>query len=63
MILINRLFELGKLVFEEDGNTPNEILYGRAGYLYSLLSIKKHVTDLPDLCEDKLIKQVNLNIL
>lgn len=56
-ILSNRLRELGKLVFEKDGNTPicNEILYGRAGYLYSLLLVKKYV---PDIEEDGIIKQV-----
>lgn len=46
------------MVFEEDGSSPvcNEILYGRAGYLYSLLLVKKFV---PDVKEDTFIKQVN----
>lgn len=46
------------MVFEKDSRTPvcNEILYGRAGYLYSILLVKKFVSDVT---EDTFIKQVN----
>ncbi|KAJ6643463.1 Adenosine deaminase-like protein [Pseudolycoriella hygida] len=53
----NMLLELGEMVFRtDDGHTIwNEILYGRAGYLYSLLLVRKYV---PDVTDDSFIKKV-----
>ncbi|XP_037037407.1 lanC-like protein 2 [Bradysia coprophila] len=52
-----KLLELGNMVFEKDGSTPicNEILYGRAGYLYSLLLVRKLVSQYND---DTITKRV-----
>lgn len=59
LISFDRLLELGKMVFEKDGSSPvcNEILYGRAGYLYSLLLVRNVVSDVK---EDSFIKEVRI---
>lgn len=38
-----RLKALSPQVLNLDSETPDEILYGRAGYLYSLLFVNKHI--------------------
>lgn len=47
------------MVFEKDGSSPvcNEILYGRAGYLYSLLYVQNAVSDVK---KDIFIKEVRI---
>lgn len=45
------------MVFEKDGSAPiwNEILYGRAGYLYSVLLVQKLV---PQFKDESFVKRV-----
>ena len=38
---LNSLFEL--YPSKVDKNIPNELLYGRAGYLYPLLFVRRHI--------------------
>ncbi|XP_031788004.1 glutathione S-transferase LANCL1 isoform X1 [Nasonia vitripennis] len=55
--MISKLKYLSSYAIYEDGSgLPDEILYGRAGYLYALLFVNKHMTPPP--IEDDLIRQV-----
>ena len=46
-----------------DTNVPNEILYGRAGYLYSLLFIRSQIENSSNIITDNLIRSVITSIL
>ncbi|XP_061569120.1 lanC-like protein 2 [Cololabis saira] len=41
--LLDRLLQLRVLVLDQDSDVPDEILYGRSGYLFSLLFVLKEV--------------------
>ncbi|XP_067142846.1 glutathione S-transferase LANCL1-like [Centruroides vittatus] len=41
--LINSLEKIGKNVIAQGSGISNELLYGRAGYLYALLLVQKHI--------------------
>lgn len=47
-------------VLDAAGDLPNEMLYGRAGYLYSLLLIKTHITTT--LITDEILRNV-INVI
>lgn len=54
--MILKLKSLSALVLDESSDLPDELLYGRAGYLFSLLFLNKSISPTP--IEDDLIKQV-----
>lgn len=54
--LIKRLVGLGKYVVSSTSDIPDELLYGRVGYLYALLYVRKHVS--PTAVDDGLIRNV-----
>ncbi|XP_076244798.1 glutathione S-transferase LANCL1 [Calliopsis andreniformis] len=54
--LISKLKSLSSHVLDETSDLPDELLYGRAGYLYSLLFLNANISPPP--IEDDLIKQV-----
>ncbi|XP_058794222.1 lanC-like protein 2 isoform X2 [Phymastichus coffea] len=54
--LISKLKALSSYVVDDSSGLPDELLYGRVGYLYSLLFVNKHI--LPAPIEEDLIKQV-----
>ncbi|XP_033331853.1 glutathione S-transferase LANCL1 isoform X1 [Megalopta genalis] len=54
--IITKLKSLSPHVLNEDNDLPDELLYGRVGYLFALLFLNKHISPPP--IEDKLIKQV-----
>ena len=56
-----RLKNLSLNVLNEKSDMPDELLYGRAGYLYSLLFVNQHIG--PGIIEDDLIKQVCIKSL
>lgn len=41
--LLNRVLDLSKHVVPSDANIPDELLYGRVGYLSGLLFLRKHI--------------------
>lgn len=53
-----RLLNLGVEVLNSKSDLPNELLYGRIGYLYALLFVNKYISPPP--IEEKMIKKVNL---
>ncbi|XP_014222845.1 lanC-like protein 1 [Trichogramma pretiosum] len=53
---IEKLKSLSSYVVDEGSGVPDELLYGRVGYLYSLLFVNKHISPAP--IEENLIKQV-----
>ncbi|CAH1155928.1 unnamed protein product [Phaedon cochleariae] len=55
-ILIERLKELGKCVLDMNSDIPDEYLYGRAGYLYSILYVNKNVHPQP--FDDNFIRMI-----
>lgn len=54
--LIKRLVGLAKYVVSSTSDIPDELLYGRVGYLYALLYVRKHVS--PTAVDDGLIRNV-----
>lgn len=48
---------MSSYVTREGSSAPDELLYGRAGYLFSLLYVNKNISPPP--IEKTLIKQVN----
>ncbi|XP_065311685.1 lanC-like protein 2 isoform X1 [Dermacentor albipictus] len=54
--LIKRLVSLGKYVVPSTADIPDELLYGRVGYLFALLYVRKHVS--PTAVDDGLIRNV-----
>ncbi|KAL1438989.1 hypothetical protein MTO96_047466 [Rhipicephalus appendiculatus] len=53
---LGRLVGLGKYVVSSTSDIPDELLYGRVGYLYALLYVRKHVS--PTAVDDGLIRNV-----
>ncbi|XP_054719830.1 LOW QUALITY PROTEIN: lanC-like protein 2 [Uloborus diversus] len=62
MDLSRRLENLERDVCSPSSDCPDELLYGRAGYLYSLLFLNKHVPNADEFREDS-IKEVVAAIL
>lgn len=56
----SRLISLNTDVLNPKSDLPNELLYGRVGYLYALLFINTHIEPAP--VDDKLIREVILVI-
>ncbi|XP_076686240.1 glutathione S-transferase LANCL1 isoform X1 [Andrena cerasifolii] len=54
--MISKLKSLSSYVLKENSELPDELLYGRAGYLFSLLFLNSNISPPP--IEDELIKQV-----
>ncbi|XP_076758502.1 glutathione S-transferase LANCL1 isoform X1 [Xylocopa sonorina] len=54
--MILKIKSLSPIVLNEDSDLPDELLYGRAGYLFSLLFLNSNISPAP--IEDKLIRQV-----
>lgn len=54
--LIRRLVSLGRHVVRSTADIPDELLYGRVGYLYALLYVRKTVS--PTAVDDGLIRNV-----
>lgn len=52
-----RLHELSKDVLDLNSDLPNEYMYGRAGYLYAIMYVNKHVEPHP--FDDSFIREVN----
>ncbi|KAJ8687404.1 hypothetical protein QAD02_023198 [Eretmocerus hayati] len=59
--MISKLLELSPYVVDEHSGIPDELLYGRVGYLYSLLFVNKHISPPP--IRNDLIKQIINSIL
>ncbi|CAL7935428.1 unnamed protein product [Xylocopa violacea] len=54
--MILKIKSLSPIVLNESNDLPDELLYGRAGYLFSLLFLNANISSAP--IEDELIKQV-----
>ncbi len=54
--IFNRIKDDGKHVLDINSGVPDEMLYGRAGYLFTLLFIRKRIDE--NLIENKLIENV-----
>lgn len=54
--LVKKLLSLSKYVVPATADIPDELLYGRVGYLFSLLYVRKHVS--PTAVDDNLIRSV-----
>lgn len=57
--LISKLESMKDAAVDPKSDLPSEYLYGRAGYIYSLLFVNKHIKPSP--FDDKLIRQVKKN--
>ncbi len=55
-----RLLQLQRSVLSPDADVPDELLYGRAGYLYALLYVNKEIG--PDAADHDSIAKVHVNI-
>ncbi|XP_069067603.1 lanC-like protein 2 isoform X1 [Pleurodeles waltl] len=53
---ITKLLQLHKSVVNPDGDLPDELLYGRAGYLYALLYLNTEIS--PDTVPQETIKEL-----
>lgn len=60
IILFFRLKALSPHVVDEGSRIPDELLYGRSGYLFSLLFVNKHIFPAP--IEKELITEVKPTI-
>ncbi|XP_051266215.1 lanC-like protein 2 [Dicentrarchus labrax] len=58
---LSRLLQLQRSVLSPDSDIPDELLYGRAGYLYALLYINKEIG--PDTVDEDTITKVVTAIL
>ncbi|XP_076286080.1 glutathione S-transferase LANCL1 [Lasioglossum baleicum] len=54
--IITKLKSLSPHVMNQHSDIPDELLYGRVGYLFSLLFLNKHISPPP--VEDELIRQI-----
>ncbi|XP_015603039.1 uncharacterized protein LOC107271495 [Cephus cinctus] len=45
--LIERLRSMSKYVLEDDSDLPDELLYGRSGYLFTILYVNSHISPAP----------------
>ncbi|KAH9370235.1 hypothetical protein HPB48_007428 [Haemaphysalis longicornis] len=57
--LVKRLVNLSKYVLPSTADIPDELLYGRVGYLYALLYVRKHVSSTA--IDDGLIRNAVLS--
>ncbi|XP_069067604.1 lanC-like protein 2 isoform X2 [Pleurodeles waltl] len=57
---ITKLLQLHKSVVNPDGDLPDELLYGRAGYLYALLYLNTEIS--PDTVPQETIKEPLSNL-
>lgn len=46
--ICSRLLQLQRAVLTPDSDVPDELLYGRAGYLYALLFLNKEISGAVD---------------
>lgn len=56
--LIEKLVRMKQEAVDADSGLPSEYLYGRAGYLYSLLFVNKYIQ--PEPIDQALIRNVCL---
>lgn len=61
--LLNSILSIHSNVCCIESNLPDEILYGRAGYLYTLLLLRSKIPNLHLLITDDMIRQVICAIL
>ncbi|KAL2085371.1 hypothetical protein ACEWY4_018691 [Coilia grayii] len=54
---ISKLLQLQRSVLSPDSDVPDELLYGRAGYLYALLYVNKEIG--PDTVDEATIAKVS----
>ncbi|XP_077555739.1 glutathione S-transferase LANCL1-like isoform X1 [Haemaphysalis longicornis] len=59
--LVKRLVHLSKYVLPSTADIPDELLYGRVGYLFALLYVRKHVSSTA--IDDGLIRNVAQAVL
>lgn len=52
-----RLLQLQRSVISPDSDIPDELLYGRAGYLYALLYVSKEIG--PETVDENTIAKVS----
>lgn len=58
MTNFSRLLRFSKYCFAHGSSSPpDELLYGRAGYLYALLLVRKYIPN--DIIKDPFIKEVS----
>nr|CAI5852590.1 unnamed protein product [Callosobruchus analis] len=57
-LLCGKLKSLSRDVVNVQSDLPNEYLYGRAGYLYAILYVNKHVT--PQQFDDEFVRLVSI---
>ncbi len=57
-LMLFRLLQLQRSVLSPDSDVPDELLYGRAGYLYALLYVNKEIG--PDTVDDDTIAKVHV---
>lgn len=55
-LLSSRLLQLQRSVLSPDSDVPDELLYGRAGYLYALLYVNKEMG--PDTVDETTVAKV-----
>lgn len=60
VLLSFRLLQLQRSVLSPDSDIPDELLYGRAGYLYALLYVNKEMG--PDTVDETTITKVTVLI-
>lgn len=56
-----RLLQLQRSVISPDSEIPDELLYGRAGYLYALLYVNKEIG--PGTVDENTVAKVSLEYL
>ena len=56
---LSKLLHLSDHVCEGDPSLPDEVLYGRAGYLFSLLFVQQHLG--PEKINPGIINQVSVD--
>lgn len=56
-----RLLQLQRSVLSPDSDVPDELLYGRTGYLYALLYVNKELG--PDAVDEDTVTKVRTRVL
>ncbi|KAI3355520.1 hypothetical protein L3Q82_017902, partial [Scortum barcoo] len=56
IVVVNMLLQLQRAVLSPDSDMPDELLYGRAGYLFALLYVNKEIG--PDTVDESTITKV-----
>lgn len=57
LIIFCRIKAISDDVFDPSSELPNEYLYGRAGYLFAVLYVNKHISPAP--FEESFIRKVS----